>query len=285
MFSRVMTAIAAVGIAAAGVVSGASSASAAVGPGEDRQISTPTSWWTYTGITAAQVSSTLQSNGARLTDLKVDYSGPTLKFTVTEVRNTGAYASSWWWYYGITPSQVVSLSLANSARPTVATCYQVSGTTRCAVIMIGNTGANAEAWSFWVGTAAQIDAKVNPSVNRLLSYSRIQGTSSYSAVFGSNTGSDGTAWWYYRGVSPAQLSLYAWTNHARIIDLDHNDDTGTYNTVMYANPAGTASVFRVGESLGSLMIEALQSGERLFDVSPYISGGQRVFSGLMVNNS
>lgn len=284
MFSRVLTAIAAVGIATAGIASGASSASAAVGPGEDRQLSSPTAWWTYNGLTAAQVSATLQTNNARLTDLKVDYSGATLKFTVTEVRNTGAYASAWWWYYGITPSQVVSISRANSARPTVATCYQVSGTTRCAVIMIGNTGANAEPWSFWVGTASYIDAKVNANYNRLLSYSRVQGTSYYSAVLASNTGSDGTAWWYYRGLSSTQVSYNAWRNHARVIDLDHNDDTGTYNAVMYANPAGTPSSLRVLESLNALMVDALLAGQRLFDVSPYVSGGQGAIAGLMVNN-
>ena len=45
----------------------AAPASAAVGPADDRQQSTPASWATYTGVTASQVNSYLSANNARLT--------------------------------------------------------------------------------------------------------------------------------------------------------------------------------------------------------------------------
>jgi hypothetical protein len=51
---------------------GAGSASAAIGPVDDRQMAAPTSWWTYSGVTATQVSSLLSANKARLTDIGVD---------------------------------------------------------------------------------------------------------------------------------------------------------------------------------------------------------------------
>ena len=62
-------------------VIGPQSASAAVGPGEDRQLTSPTGWYTYTGLTVAQISSTLTSNSARLTDLQLDQATGT--YTVT----------------------------------------------------------------------------------------------------------------------------------------------------------------------------------------------------------
>ena len=71
---------------------------------DDHSVNVPTSWWTYTNITAAQVSSFLTANGARLTDLEVySVSSGTPRFTVRMVRNSGSYAvPGWWWYYGLT---------------------------------------------------------------------------------------------------------------------------------------------------------------------------------------
>src|SRR6516225_4475122 len=70
----------------------------ASGPGDDRQQTAPTSWWTYTGISAAALNSKLAANHARLTSLQVDSTGgPT--FTAVMVSNSGSYASGWWWYY------------------------------------------------------------------------------------------------------------------------------------------------------------------------------------------
>ena len=93
----------------------AGSAQAATGPADDRQQVAPASWWTYTGVTAAQLSSRLTANSARLTSLQVDDpSVPT--FTAVMVRNSGSYATGWWWYYGQTQSQVSSRLSTNHAR-------------------------------------------------------------------------------------------------------------------------------------------------------------------------
>ncbi len=258
-------------------------ASAAVGSGEDRQLTAPTSWWTYTGVSAATVSNTLSANSARLTDINVDMSSGTPKFTVTEVANSGSYSTGWWWYYNATPAQVVSLSNTNGARPIVTNCYLVSGATKCAVIMIANTGANAEGWSFWYGTQAFINSKVDAATNRLVSLSRIQGTSNYAAVFGSNTGTDSVNWHYYYGRTITQVSALLRSNGARLVDLDQNNDTGTYNVVMYANT--TRWYWYVNTSLVTLVNQALQQGERIFDVSRFVSGGTTYFAVLSTRNT
>lgn len=266
----------------AAMVAAAAPAAAGVGPGEDRQISAPTGWWAYSNITAAQVSSTLSANSARLTDIKVDTSSGTPRFTVTEVANSGSYASGWFWFYNITPAQVVSLAQDNNARATVTTCYVVSGATKCAAIVISNTGANAETWGFWVGTAAFTDSKVVAGT-RVVSYSRIQGTSNYALLLGSNTGTDATAFWYYRNATTSQLSTLLTNNRARLVDLDRNNDTGTYNAVMYRN-AGTRWYWYTGLSPAAMVAKASQLGARLFDVSPYTSGGRTVWAGVMTTN-
>jgi hypothetical protein len=279
-----LTGVASLVAASLAIAVAAPSANAAVGPGEDRQITAPTAWYAYTNQTAAQVSQTLSTNNARLTDIKLSYSGTSPRFTVTEVANTGAYASGWYWYYGATASSLVTTALNNNARITVMHCTMLSGAQKCAAIMIANTGANAESWSAWVGTPTFINSKITSST-RMVSFSRIQGTTSYVAVFGSNTGSDNTGWWWYYGSSVTSMVNTAVANHARIVDLDHNDDTDTYNAIMYSNPAGTPWYTFVGMSATALVSKALQLGQRVFDLTPYPSGGQTLYAGVLVNNS
>ncbi len=183
-----LTSLLAVGAAVMGlsVVMSPQSASAAVGPGEDRQLTAPAGWWTYTGVTVAQINTTLSANSARLTDVSLDQATGT--YTVTEVANSGAYASGWWWYVNVTPEQGPA-ARHRQQRPADrlncvlrGECQQVHGDHD------RNTGANAEGWSVYYGTQAFINSKVNPATNRLVSLSRIQGSSNYAALFGSNTG-------------------------------------------------------------------------------------------------
>jgi hypothetical protein len=258
---------------------GALPARAAVGPGEDRQISVPAGWWFYQGIDAATVNARLSTNGARLTDIKYEGGG---LFTATMVKNSGSYASGWWWYYGKTATEVNSLATANGARPIVIQGYSTASGLRFVTIMISNTGANAESWSWNYGNASWIKQHVITG-KRMVSFGRIQGTSYYTAIFGSNTGTDATGWWYYYGISMAQAASYASTNHARLVDLDRNSDTGTYNVVMYST-TGVNWHWYTGYSAGSLLEKAAQYGNRLFDISPYYVGGIKYFAALSIEN-
>jgi hypothetical protein len=259
------------------------SASAAVGPGEDRQLASPTAWWTYTGATASQVTSSINTNHARLTDIKLSYSGNSPRFVVTEVANSGAYSTGWYWYYGLTPAQVASKAIKLSARVTVLHCVRHNNQDRCAAIMIKNTGANKENWTMWTGSLSFINSKVNPNKNRLVSLSKIQGTNRYTAVFGANTGSNKVSWWYYVGQSANQVVNKALAHHARVVDLDRDNATGKYLAVMYRSSA--VWYMYVGMSITGLVNKALQLGQRLFDVTRYTSGGHTYYAGVMVNNS
>jgi hypothetical protein len=257
-------------------------ATAAVGPGEDRQISSPTAWWTYTGVDATYVANKLAANGARLTDIKVESASPLL-FTVTMMKNDGAYGSAWYWYYGQTAAQVLSTASANNARPIAIHGYNTSDGIRFATVMVSNTGANAEPWSFFYGTPSYIGSQITSSA-KMVSFGRIQGTGYYTALLGSNTGTDATGgWWWYYGKSMADLSSIASANGARLVDLDRNNDTGTYNAIMYKN-TGTKWRWYTGYTPSALVTKSLQDGERLFDVTPYYSGGTKYLAAVGVNN-
>jgi hypothetical protein len=73
-------------------------------------------WWWYFGATTDQISTLLTQNNARLIDLhqyKIG-SGPT-QYAAVMISNTGADASAWWWYFGISASQVSSFLQQNNA--------------------------------------------------------------------------------------------------------------------------------------------------------------------------
>ena len=115
-----------------------------------------------------------------------------------------AYGTSWWWYCGQTAAQVLGTAGANNARPIAIHGYNTADGVRFATVMVSNTGANAEPWSFYYGSPSYISSQVT-STSRMVSFGRIQGTGSYTALFGSNTGSDNTGWSWYYGKTTAQL--------------------------------------------------------------------------------
>jgi hypothetical protein len=265
-FKAVLLALAAVTQLAVVAAVGAGPAAAAVGPVDDRQMTAPTSWWTYSGVTAGQVSNLLSSHGARLTDIQVvDPSTPT--FSVVMVKNSGSYSSGWWWYYGQTGAQVGSLLSTNHARLISAQAYNTGSGVRFAVVMVPNSGANAKSWWWYYGASpASIAASLSANHARLINLSPYPG-GGYLAVLVDNTGTNATGWWWYYGVSTASISSYLSTNNARLVDLSRNDD-GTYNAIMYAS-TGSRWYWYYGQSLSTAVNRALQQGERIIDVTRY----------------
>lgn len=99
-------------------------------------------WWYYYGRTAAQVTSLLTQNQARLVDIEVD-TPPTLvspaTFTVVMIAdNPGAG----WWYPSLSSSQVAALLSQNGARLACLERYtDAFGATRYAAAMVDNADA------------------------------------------------------------------------------------------------------------------------------------------------
>ncbi|HKP57235.1 MAG TPA: serine hydrolase [Polyangiales bacterium] len=74
------------------------------------------SWWWYHGVTTAQISTFLQDNDARLVDLHQYSVGGQTRYAVVMIKNTGADASSWWWYVNVTSEQVSDFLSDNQAQ-------------------------------------------------------------------------------------------------------------------------------------------------------------------------
>jgi len=72
-------------------------------------------WWWYYGVTTSQIATLLSQNNARLVDFRSYVTGGVTRYAVVMIPNTGADAMAWWWYFGVTGSQVGSLLQQNSA--------------------------------------------------------------------------------------------------------------------------------------------------------------------------
>jgi CubicO group peptidase (beta-lactamase class C family) len=76
-------------------------------------------WWWYYGLdSAAAISAKLDEKGARLIDIDTFVSGGQRYYNVVMLKNSGADAKGWWWYYNVTPEFIGQKLNENGARLT-----------------------------------------------------------------------------------------------------------------------------------------------------------------------
>jgi hypothetical protein len=224
------------------------------------------------------VSTYLSANAARLTDIQVESATPT--FTVVMVKNSGAYQSAWWWFYGLTEADVNTQLANHAARPISISAYATSSGVRYAVVMVQNAGANLRASWWYHGTASFIATQLTTNHARLINVSPYPG-GGYVGIMVDNAASP-LSWWWYVGKSTTAINTYLAANHARLIDLSRNDN-GTYNAVMYANTS-TRWFWFYGVSPTSALNKANQRGARILDATSWLVNGVKHQAVIMVDD-
>ncbi|MBS0423744.1 MAG: hypothetical protein JSR71_04790 [Proteobacteria bacterium] len=261
---------------------------------DDHSVNVATPWWAYTNISAAQVSSFLNANGARLTEIEVyAVSSGVPTFTVRMVKNSGAYAvPGWWWYYGLTATDIVNYLTTNNARLVEIEPYDVGGgVIRFAVIMISNTGSAGRAWSWLYGvSSSQISNFLTSSDHRLIDLDSYWegGVKKYAVVGVANTGTDAKSWQWWLNQSKTDITNRVATFGGRIVKLDRQPD-GTYNFIQVSNSGNNNSTwwYNFGfSSITNLINYANQLTARPIDIVTYIdSSGIRFYDAAFINNS
>jgi hypothetical protein len=257
---------------------------------DDANISTPTGWWSYTNVSADQITSYIRANNARLTDIE-PYNGSATRWTVTMVQNTGAYAvPSWWWYYGLTGAQVTQYLTTNHARLIHVQPYVVNGATRFAVIMVNNTGAQAREWYWGYGkSAANITNHISAKGTRLLDLETyyVNGNKLYAFISVKNSGGDADAWYWWLNQSSASLATKLKDTNSRLVDLERLPN-GDYNAVAVKNVGADAAGwwwYINKPSLSGVVDLANQLGARPIDVETYTVNGERRYAAVFIDNS
>ena len=260
---------------------------------DDRSVAVQTSWWIYNGVTEASLNTFLSQNGARLTDIEIDsiVAGQP-RFTARMVKNSGAYAvPGWWWYYGLTFSQVGDRLTTNNARLIDLEPYDAGGgNIRYAVAMVSNTGISARAWSYLSGvSSAQIANHISASGHRMIDLDTyfVGGSKFYSAVFVANTGSDNKAWQWWINQTGASAAAKISAFGGRLVDLDRQPD-GTFNIIMVKNSGADAFGWWWKTNFASateVINYAKQLTVRPVDIETYIdSSGARRYMGVFIDN-
>jgi hypothetical protein len=254
-------------------------------------LSIPSDWSSYTGVSGPVVNALLQTKNYRIIDLNVDgVSGTgTPTFTLTVVSNTGAHYTNWWWYYGLTASQISTLTSANHARLTNLRAYQANGQERFAVVMVDNTAAAAKKWWFTYNSSLNsINQMLRTDNARLidLSTATVAGQLIYDAVMVANTGLDATSWWYYVNVTPQEVTTLLKQNQAHLTEIQAVG-SGLFAVIMVGNqgPEKENTWEYFGESYQDVIQQAKQNHARLVELDPYALNGQTVYVALMVRNA
>jgi hypothetical protein len=257
---------------------------------DDANVSVPTGWWSYSNVTTDQIGSYIRANNARLTDIE-PYNTSATRWTVTMVKNSGAYAvPGWWWYYGLTGAQVTQYLNANHARLIHVQPYVVNGATRFAVIMVNNTGAQAREWYWGYGqSSASISNHLSAKGTRLIDLETYYeaGNKRYAFISVKNAGADGKAWYWWLNQSAASLATKLHDTNSRLVDLERQPD-GTYNAVAVKNQGGDAAAwwwYVNKPSIASVVDIANQHGARLVDIETYTVSGDRRYAAVLIDNS
>lgn len=191
--------------------------------------------WLYAiGVTAAQLTTSLNTNNARLVDIEPYDDAGTTRFVAIMIGNTGADAKAWWWGYDMTSAQVDAAVNANNARLTNFERYTLNGATRFAVTMIANTGADFRSWGYLYGaSSATINLNIALNGNRIYDIERV-GADSYDVVLIQNLGFNH---WYYFDQTATAVTELLQQNLGRLIDVErHSTLLGTrYNIVLIDN--------------------------------------------------
>jgi hypothetical protein len=167
----------------------------------------------YYGQTAAQVSSLLSTNSARLISAQAYNTTSGIRFAVVMVPNSGTNAKRWWWYYGVSATYIANQLSVNSARLINLTPYPGGG---YLAIMVDNTGSNATSW-WWYHNVSTSSISSNLTTNhaRLVDLSH-NSDGTFNAIMYSNAG---TRWYWYYGQDLGTAVNRALQQGERIIDV------------------------------------------------------------------
>ncbi|TMQ10438.1 MAG: serine hydrolase [Deltaproteobacteria bacterium] len=148
-------------------------------------------WWWYYGVTTSQIATLLSQNNARLVDFRSYVTGGVTRYAVVMIPNTGGDAMAWWWYYGVTGSQVGSLLSQNNAFLISIEPADAGGST-FNVVMEQNPGIY---WWWYYGlSAADLGDRLSQNGARLLDVKSyfINGSRRFAAVMVNNSNAAST---------------------------------------------------------------------------------------------
>lgn len=250
----------------------------------------PTAWQLRNLNSLSSIDQVIQS-GYRMVDVEVEETVFGLRYGGSFVRNAGAYAKSWWWYYGQTEAQVTSRLSQHNARLIDVEPYDTVSGVRYAICLIPNTGqdfASSHGWQTGM-SFSQVTAWLNSNPGRRILDVQpyvTGGSQRYAFSWVSNSGNTASTYWIYLNTTASTIESLLQTNNARLIDLEPHDDTGRMSAIMVPND-GKQWLWYVGiPDTAELERLAEQHASRIIDFERYTdSTGSVRYAAVMRRNS
>jgi len=229
--------------------------------------------WTWRTASSLSSINGLLNAGYRMVDLELNTNSAGItSYAGSFVENSGDYGKAWWWYIGVTSTEVNSFLSQNNARLIDVEPFLENGNVRFAVVMISNTGADqaTSGWEPFLTGNGLVNWLNNNPTRRIIDVQTYQflGSERYAITWVENTGSQQSNWWIYANVTPTEVSQLLAQNDARLIDLEHNADPSRMTCIMVPNDGNAWHWFYdvQQQDLGDL---ARQYGVRMIDIERY----------------
>lgn len=219
--------------------------------------------------------------GYRITDLEIASVSP---FTLTAalVKNTGAYAKRWYWYYNMTAADVSTKITQLGVRIYDLEPYVVSGSLRFAALFEDNRGTNAKSWWWYYGVQfSDLQTYYQANGARIVDLNRytVGSTTAYAAVMVRNSGSDAKSWSWALNYSGSNVISRLQTLGHQLYDIEKVGDD-RYNMISVDNNQSLSTWFNVTPTYAETL---RRSGNyRMIDVEPYSDGRLTI---VMMHNS
>jgi X-X-X-Leu-X-X-Gly heptad repeat protein len=256
---------------------------------DDRLSTVPTNWWTYSHQSLQDVTNTVSSQNARIVDISVEQTAPSITFTVTYVENAGPYYKGWLWYAGIDAATIDKAIATNNARLTSLKAFDAGGgQIRFMAALIVNAGKDAKpSWYYTDLSSDQIASNLAANNARLTQISSYLsgGTTHYAVVMVAAAASDPVSSWY-TDQTPAQITSLLAANSARLVYLDHIASDGNYNAIMVG--CGTSCPawwWNTGQTQSQMQALAVQNAGRIINSSAYAGCNGVCLSYILVDNT
>ncbi len=142
-------------------------------------------WYLFLGAQTSTISGYLSTYGYRLVDIDGHEAGTTRVYSAIAIQNSGSDARAWWWYLGVSASQVSSLLAQNGAR---LVDLDPVGNGTYDLIMNRTAGV----WGYYLGqSTSQVNQLVNQWGRRVVDIERVTSTT-FDVILNANLDARGT---------------------------------------------------------------------------------------------
>lgn len=236
----------------------------------------------WVNATTPSVLTSYTNAGYRITDLEIASVSP-FRLTASLVKNTGAYAKRWYWFYGMTGADVTTKINQLGVRLTDLEPYDAGGgALRFAALFEDNRGSNAKAWWWYYGMQfADVRTHYQNNNARIIDLERytIGSTTAYAVVMIRNTGSDALSWsWALNYSGSSVIDRLRSLNH-QLYDIEKVGDD-RYNMISVNNGQSLATWFNVTPTYAETLRR--NGNYRMIDIEPYSDGRLTI---VMMHNS